>query len=116
MSVLIIAAALSLAALDSAPATATAPQTVITAPAAPNGSAPTAPAADETHKVCKATEITGSRFQRKMCLTRAEWVALEKREQEAKDDWVRRTDEHSGYAPTAGTMIGANGATGGQVR
>lgn len=105
MSLLIITAALSLAALDSAPATAPAPQTAIVAPPS-----------DADRKLCKATEITGSRFQHKMCLTRAEWTELEAQEEKAKDDWARRMNEHAGYAPTQSTWIGANGATNGQVR
>ncbi len=112
MSPLIVATALSVLALDSAPATS---QTAVVAPAVAAGSQPAKPAPD-IRTVCRAEELTGSRFQRRLCLTRAEWIELDRRQQQEMQDWERRTDEHTGYAPTAGTLIGANGATGGQVR
>ena len=113
MSPLIVATALSILALDSAPATS---QGAAAAPAKPAGSQVAASPPDAARTVCRATELTGSRFQRRLCLTRAEWIELDRRQQQEMQDWERRTDEHSGYAPTAGTLIGANGATGGQVR
>ncbi len=113
MSPLIVAAALSILALDSAPATA---PTATVALAAAAGSGPASPASEDKSRICRATEITGSRFQRRICMSRTEWVEYDRRQQQELDDWVRRTNEHAGYAPTIGTTIGANGATGGQVR
>jgi hypothetical protein len=97
MTPLILAAALSLAALDATPANA--PPTPV-APAVV--SAPKADDSSDLDKViCKKEEITGSRFTKRVCMTRSAW-----------DDQQRRTEDFErrlGETPTAHSGGGLSG-------
>ncbi len=67
----IVGAALALLALDSAPA-ASEPTTV--KPAVVQGSQSSADAqSDPDRVICKREAITGSRFEKRVCMTKADW-------------------------------------------
>ena len=71
MTPLIITAALGLLALDSAPATT--PTAPPPGPAAAASHAKPSEIADLDKVICKSQPITGSRFVKRVCMTRAEW-------------------------------------------
>ncbi len=74
MTPLILAAALSLAALDATPAAA--PPTPV-APATVTA-AKTDPLQDLDKVICKNEQLTGSRFNKRVCMTRGEWEERQK--------------------------------------
>ena len=55
------------------------------------------PADDPNRVICKSEEVTGARFLRKVCLTRAQWT---ERQLQA-DRFMRETDSHSGISADA---------------
>jgi len=55
------------------------------------------PADDPNRVICKSEEVTGARFLRKVCMTRAQWT---ERQQQA-DRFMRETDSHSGISAEA---------------
>ncbi len=104
MSPLIVATALSLLALDAAPAMS---QTATVAPARADASPKTDSADDPAKVICKRQPITGSRFERRVCLTRADWVELERRRLEVTGAFERQLGESTGLGP-GGNSIPAN--------
>ncbi len=92
MTPLILAAALSIAALDATPAnappTSVAPATV------------TASKADEANDpdkvICKKEEITGSRFTKRVCMTRSAWDDQQRRTEDFERRLGETTTAHSG--------------------
>ena len=71
MTPLIVTAALSLLALDAAPASSQ-PNTI--APVQVNGSKTAANGAEDPDKViCHKEAITGSRFEKRVCMTKSQW-------------------------------------------
>lgn len=99
MPPLILATALSVLVLDAAPATAPpAP-----APAAAVGSRKPADAPEPGKKVvCRAQVVTGSRFMRRICMTRAEWVDYDRLQQQEADDFKRRMNAVNGLPSMGG--------------
>lgn len=77
MTPVIIGAALALLALDTTPAATDSPTTV--KPAVVQGSKANNNAADDPDKViCKNEALTGSRFTKRVCMTRAGWDQQQK--------------------------------------
>lgn len=68
MSMIVLAAALAAAAPEPAPAPAP-------APIAPVERVQKISPSTDMRRVCVVDDVTGSRFTRKFCQTRAEWVA-----------------------------------------
>ena len=75
MTPLIIGAALALLALDSAPATA--PATEVK-PAVVTGQKADDANADLDKVVCKTQPLTGSRFTKRVCMTKMQWGEQER--------------------------------------
>src|SRR5471032_2273617 len=104
MSPLIIATALSLLALDATP---TISQTVAVAPAKVDAQAKTDTAKIPEKKICRSQAITGSRFERRICMTRTNWTDLEQRRARTLDDFERQLGFVAGL-PGGHNDIGAN--------
>ena len=95
MTPLIITAALSLLALDNTPATNPPPTTV--APATVTTPAKSTNPNDDPDKViCKNQPMTGSRFEKRLCMTRADWGEQERRLQEFERHLGESPATHSG--------------------
>jgi hypothetical protein len=92
MTPVIVGAALALLALDAAPATS--PPTATTPAAADKAGAD--PANDPDKVICKKEAITGSRFEKRICMTRAEWGEQERRTQEFERHLNETQTAHSG--------------------
>jgi hypothetical protein len=102
MTPFVVGAALALLSLDSAPATASAP----TPPAAADSksdSAKTKPADDMDKVICRREAITGSRFEKRICMTKAEWGEQERQ----TEDFERRIASQPN-APQSGGLAGSN--------
>jgi hypothetical protein len=72
MTPMIVAAALSLLALDAAPASSGSPPTTVK-PAVVAAPAKEDPLADLDKVICRKEQITGSRFFKRTCMTKAQW-------------------------------------------
>ncbi len=77
MTPLIMFASLALVAMDATPATSTS----TSQPDAGKPSA-TASANPQDRVICKREAITGSRFEKRICMTKAEWGEEERRTEE----------------------------------
>jgi cytochrome c5 len=103
MTPLILAAALTLVAANDASHTAAAPPTMPAASAGQQAAAAqTAPAAkpkdDPDKVVCRDEEVTGSRFTRRVCMTKNDWDTREKQSHEL----MNALDQQSGRAGSSG--------------
>ncbi len=98
MTPLIVAAALSLLALDSSPATS---QPTTVAPAQVSGSQKSSANDDLDKVVCHREALTGSRFEKRVCMTKAQWDERQRQ----TDDFERRLGEHPN-APMQGGLSG----------
>ena len=87
MTPLILAVAAMLAASDASQVPSVA-QATTTATAG----AASKPAPDPNKIVCKDEELTGSRFTRRVCKTRAQWEA----KQDAADNYKREIEDRNG--------------------
>jgi hypothetical protein len=97
MTPLVLAAALTMLAANDASNPAAAPPPKPAASAAP--SAPAAKPADDPDKVvCREEPVTGSRFTRRICMTKAEWDDHEKQ----SHDLMNHLDQQSGAAGVGG--------------
>ena len=61
---------------------------------------------DENRRICRETEVTGSRFGRRICRTQREWDILEGREAKAATEMIRNTQENSLIVPESGNTTG----------
>jgi hypothetical protein len=91
MTPLILAAALNFVALDATPANAPPPTTV--APATVQADKADA---DPDKMVCRKEEITGSRFAKRVCMTRSQWDEQARRTEEFERRLNETTTNHSG--------------------
>jgi hypothetical protein len=89
MTPMIVAAALSLLALDSAPANSSAPATTVK-PAVVPAPAKEDPLADLDKVICRKEQITGSRFMKRTCMTKAQWGEQERE----TEDFKRRVTQN----------------------
>jgi hypothetical protein len=96
MTPLVLAAALTMMAANDASHAVAAPPT----PAA--SAAPPAPAAnpkdDPDKVVCREEQVTGSRFTRRVCMTKSDWDDREKQSHEL----MNALDQQSGVAGAGG--------------
>ena len=97
MTPLIIGTALALLALDAGPATSQ-PTTVKPAVVAAQKSAS---AADPDRIICKKEQLTGSRFNKSICMTRSDW-----------DDRTRQTEVMERRLNQTATPTGGGGYSG----
>ena len=95
MTPLIIAAALSLLALDSGPATS---QPGAAAPDKAATSHKSKDADDPDKMICRNQPITGSRFVRRVCMTRAQWDERQRQYEQLQ----RRIDQNPNAAQGGG--------------
>jgi hypothetical protein len=102
---LVIASALALLTLDETPATS---QAAAAAPAEVGASHQTDASQDPARVICKGEAVTGSRFQKRTCLTRAEWAELQRRREYERDKFERHLGENAGLPALAPNPIGAN--------
>ncbi len=99
MTPLIMLASLALVVMDATPATST---TSADAPKpAAVAAAKTGDVADLDRVVCKKEAITGSRFEKRICMTKAEWG-----EQERKTEEFERGLNHKADIPQSNPMPG----------
>jgi hypothetical protein len=96
----IVGAALALLALDTAPANSGAPATTVK-PAVVTATAKDDPLADMDKVICRKEQITGSRFMKRTCMTKAQWGEQERE----TADFERRLGEHPN-APMSGGLSG----------
>ena len=97
MTPVIVGAALALLAFDAAPATS---QPTTVSPAVVQGTASGAP--DDPDKViCRKEALTGSRFEKRVCMTREAWDR-----QEAQVEVLERRINQSPTAMGGGGMSG----------
>ena len=100
MTPLLVATALSLIALDATPASTAPPTTV--APATVTSTKSAANGADDPDRViCHKEAITGSRFEKRVCMTKVQWDE----QQRQTEDFERRLGEHPN-APMSGGLSG----------
>ncbi len=99
---IIIATALAIVALDVTPATS---QSSTVEPAKVNAPARANAANDPNRVICKGQPVTGSRFERRVCLTRTQWVDLERQRERALDGFERHLNENAGFAPLGGNSV-----------
>jgi len=97
MTPLIIATALGLMALDSTAATSQ----PAAAPAKTAAPATSNPADDQDKVICKNQPITGSRFVKRICMTRSEWG-----EQQHRLEELQRRINQNPNAPQSGGLSG----------
>jgi hypothetical protein len=102
MTPIIIAAALSILGLDAAPAAA--PPT----PAA-------APAPDQDKIICRSTQITGSRFHKRLCATKAQWAEFQRKQDQDMDNFFRKSNDNTVLPREGACIIPANGISQGQM-
>ncbi len=102
MGPFIIATAFALVALDATPATS---QTSTVEPAKVNASAKTSAPNDPGKVICKGQPITGSRFERRVCMTRTQWADLARQRARVLDAFERHLGENAGFAPLSGNSI-----------
>jgi hypothetical protein len=96
----IVGAALALLALDAAPAGTGAPPTTVR-PAVVTAAPKEDPVADADKVTCRKEAITGSRFTKRICMTKAQWDEQERQ----TEDFERRLGEHPN-APMNGGLSG----------
>ncbi len=101
MTPLIVATALSLLALDATPASSTQATTVAPAQVSAPTKAVTNGADDPDRVICHKEAMTGSRFEKRICMTRAQWDE----QQRQTADFERRLGEHPN-APMSGGLSG----------
>ncbi len=101
MTPFIVAASLALFTMDATAATSTSQPAMTKAPAA--DSARTSDADDQDKVICKRQVITGSRFEKRVCMTRAEWGEQARKTEE----FERRLNQNPNGVATGGPM-GAN--------
>ncbi len=99
MTPLIIAAALSLVALDSTPAASQSATPV--APATVNGSKSVGSDNDPDKVICKTEQLTGSRFNKRICMSRANW-----------DEQTKQTEVLERRMNQTATRMGGGGMSG----
>ena len=99
MTPLIIAAALSLVALDSTPA-ASQPGTTV-APATVKGAKATDSDTDPDKVICKTEALTGSRFSKRICMSRSSW-----------DEQQKQTEVFERRMNQTATRMGGGGMSG----
>ncbi len=104
MTPLILATALSLLAADAGPATDSG-QTAATAPPAATSASQKSDADDPDKVICKREVVTGSRFSKRVCMTRGEWGEQARR----TEDMARRLGENAGLNAAAATGGGLAG-------
>lgn len=111
MTPILIAAALSILALDPAPVVApptSKPNTI--APVTVEGAS--GPALRDPNRVmCRTSELTGSRFQKRTCATRQQWVDIDKKNELNTNDFFRQANENAGLQRMERSSIPANGCT-----
>ncbi len=98
MTPLILATALSLLALDATPSTT---QPTLVAPATVTGQGITDVRNDPDKVICKKEQITGSRFEKRVCMTRSGW-----------DDQARHVEEFERRLGENPTSMGGGGMSG----
>ena len=101
MSPVIVATALSILALDSTAPTSQ-PEAALAKPA---GAQDAAAAPDPNKRICRGQVVTGSRFERRICMTRSDWVEFDRRQQQELEDFKRRMNENVGLPSTAGSSM-----------
>jgi hypothetical protein len=102
MSPLIFAVALSVMAVDTAPVPTPASATSQTPSAGPASPQPGSPAPDPNKVLCRAQVITGSRFMKRICMSRADWAEYDRRQEQETTYLKRKTDDMAGLPTTAG--------------
>ncbi len=90
MTPLILAAALNLMVLDAAPANA---QPTTVAPATVQADKADA---DPDKMICHKEEITGSRFAKRVCMTKSQWDEQQRRTEEFERRLNETTQSHAG--------------------
>jgi|WetSurMetagenome_2_1015567.scaffolds.fasta_scaffold100975_2 hypothetical protein len=103
MTPFVVGAALALLSLDAAPATAPASARTPAASDAKTDAAKTKPADDMDKVICHKEEITGSRFEKRICMTKAEWGEQARRTEEFERRLNQRPDPVQ-----SGGMAGSN--------
>jgi hypothetical protein len=96
----IVGAALALLAFDATPAESNSPPTTVK-PAVVAAPAKEDPLADMDKVICRKEQITGSRFFKRTCMTKAQWGEQERE----TADFERRLGEHPN-APMSGGLSG----------
>ncbi len=99
MTPLIIAAALSLVALDSTPAAS--PSATPVAPATVKGAKSVASDNDPDKVICKTEALTGSRFNKRVCMSRSSW-----------DEQAKQTEIFERRMNQTATPMGGGGMSG----
>ena len=61
-------------------------------------------ASNDSGRVCREIEVTGSHFKKRICRSAATWEAIDRAEREGADDYTRQSSERS--AVTTGTPAG----------
>ena len=107
MTPLILAAALSIVALDSGPATSPAPAAPDQAASVTPDRAAAAQDAAANKKTCRAQVVTGSRFARRICMTKADWVEYDRLQKQQMDQFTRRMNDQVGLPSMAGPSVPA---------
>ncbi len=73
------------------------------------------PAGDDQEVVCRTRQVTGSRFKERVCLTKAEWAALDERDK-GKTDQFGRDVSRGSREGSAGSTDAMGGMTVGVPR
>ena len=90
MTPVIVGAALALLALDAAPAGTSAPPTTVKPAVVTAAAGKDDALADMDKVICKKEQITGSRFMKRTCMTKAQWGDQER----DTEDFKRRVTQH----------------------
>ena len=90
---LLLALAMAAAMADSPATSSSAPP-----PSSPAASKPAA-ADDSTKVICRREEVTGSRFERKVCMTRAQWDEQSQAAQRLEQQLHESAASNGGSAP-----------------
>jgi len=62
--------------------------------------AKTAQTSNDDKTICKKIEVTGTRFAKSDCRTAREWDILDKKSKGNAEEYMRKTSENAGIAPT----------------
>jgi hypothetical protein len=89
-------------------ATASAPTNVAPVKVTP---VPATELSDSKKIVCKRQEVTGSRFSKRVCATKADWAVVQKKQEQGTSDFFRQANENSGMVRSDYSTIPANGVS-----